>query len=54
MTVLVTADEGFRFWADLFAVQFPNRVWRVAATIEAAEAELEEAARRRGNGAPPR
>jgi hypothetical protein len=53
VTVLVTADEGFRFWAELFAVQFPNRIWRVAATMAAAEAELEEAARRRGNNAPP-
>ena len=53
MTVLVTVDEGFRFWADLFAVQFPNRTWRVVPTLAAAEAVLREAARRREDGPPP-
>lgn len=53
VTVLVTADEGFRFWADLFAVQFPNRTWRVVPTLAAAEAVLREAARRREDGPPP-
>lgn len=43
MTVLVTRDEGFRFWADLFALQFPNRLWRVVPTMEEAEAALAEA-----------
>jgi hypothetical protein len=51
VTVLVTADEGFRFWADLFVVQFPNRTWRVVPTLAGAEAVLAEAARRGGGGA---
>ncbi|MBX9702432.1 MAG: hypothetical protein K2X74_23545 [Acetobacteraceae bacterium] len=41
VTVLVTADEGFRFWAELFALQFPNRIWRVVATMAEAEAAIE-------------
>ena len=52
VTVLVTMDEGFRFWAQLFAVQFPNRVFRVVPTMAAAEAVLAEMAaarRRRGD-----
>lgn len=40
MTVLVTTDEGFRFWAELFAVQFPNRAWRVVPGMAEAEAVL--------------
>jgi hypothetical protein len=43
VTVLVTADEGFRFWAELFAVQFPHRTWRVVPSMSAAEAALVEA-----------
>ena len=34
VTVLVTVDAGFRFWAELFAVQFPNRAWHVLRTRE--------------------
>ena len=41
VTVLVTKDAGFRFWAELFAVQFPNRTWRVVPSLAEAEAVLE-------------
>jgi hypothetical protein len=44
VTMLVTEDEGFRFWAELFAVQFPNRTWRVVSTMAEAEAALAEVA----------
>ena len=40
VTVLVTEDEGFRFWAELLRVQFPNRTWHVVPTLEAAESML--------------
>lgn len=40
VTVLVTQDEGFRFWAELFRIQFPNRTWHVVTSLEAAERVL--------------
>lgn len=40
MTVLVTEDEGFRFWAELLAVQFPNRTWRVVPGLPEADVAL--------------
>lgn len=40
VTVLVTEDEGFRFWAELFRIQFPNRSWRVVPSLPDAEALL--------------
>lgn len=39
-TVLVTPDEGFRFWAELMAIQFPNRRWHVLPGMAEAEAML--------------
>lgn len=42
VTVLVTEDEGFRFWAELFRVQFPNRTWHVVPSLAEAEAVLAE------------
>lgn len=39
-TVLVTQDRGFHFWAELFALQFPNRTWRVVPSMTEAEAAL--------------
>ena len=50
VTVLVTLDEGFRFWAELLAVQFPHRQWHVLPSLAAADAVLREAAAAR----PPR
>ena len=47
VTVLVTLDEGFRFWAELLAVQFPHRHWHVVPSLAAAEAVLREATARR-------
>jgi hypothetical protein len=48
-TILVTTDEGFRFWAELLAVQFPNRRWRVVPGMAEAEAVLAEQEAARGH-----
>jgi hypothetical protein len=43
-TILVTTDQGFRFWAELFAVQFPNRRWHVVPDLAAASGLLDSRA----------